>query len=316
MSNPRLRRALKWGLPPILILLFAAYLTIAYLMASGVTKAERKPQDDTPSAHALAFHDVTFPTRGGDIQLSGWHITNHGTVRPTIIFVHGLDSVRSAKNSLDIASRLSALGYDSLLFDLRAHGSSGDGRLSGGYFERMDVLGAYDYLRQHGVPSESIGLLGFSMGAATAIMATADEPSIHAVVADSSFANAEDLIGQEMARKTPFPKWSAGILMPTAKLFASQLYEIDLAKASPVKAIVRINYPVFLIHGDADTRIPYDHSTRLQKASPQSTLWLVDGVDHVDSFTTYPEEYMLHITSYFDAMLKVTAESPEPHQHE
>lgn len=272
-------------------------------MASGVTKAERKVQQDTPSAHALSFHDVSFPTRGGDIQLSGWHITNHGASRPTIIFVHGLDSVRSGKNSLGIASRLSSQGYDSLLFDLRAHGSSGDGRLSGGYFERMDVLGAYDYLIQYGIPSDKIGLLGFSMGAATVIMAAAGEPSIHAVVADSPFADVEGLIGQEMARKTPFPEWSAGIFLPATKLFAKQLYDVDISNASPVKAIVRINYPLLLIHGSEDTRIPHDHSTRLQKASPSSTLWLVDGVDHVSSFTAHPDEYIQLITAYFNDRL-------------
>ncbi len=304
LSSPRVSRALKWGLPSFLVVLMVAYSLIAYLMASGITKATRHEQVDNPAAHGLSFRDVTFPTRGGGVQLSGWLIGSDPD-RPTIIFVHGLDSFRSAKNTLDIASRLSSQGYDTLLFDLRAHGSSGDGRLSGGYFERMDVLGAYDFLVQHGVSSGKIGLLGFSMGAATSIMSAADEPSIHAVVADSSFASVQDLIGQEMARKMVFPEWSAGIFLPAAKLFAKQLYDIDMNKVSPEKAIARIIYPVLLIHCTGDTRVPFEHSVRLQKAAqPQSQLWLVDSSGHITSFTTFPDEYVRRISAYFDERLK------------
>jgi hypothetical protein len=46
------------------------------------------------------------------------------------------------------------------------------------------------------------------MGAGNSILAAAEEPGIRALVADSSYANASDLIIREVARKTVFPEWS------------------------------------------------------------------------------------------------------------
>ena len=79
--------------------------------------------------------------------------------------------------------------------------------MSGGYFEQQDLLGAFDFLVQRGIPPERIGVIGFSMGASTSILGVAEEPAIRAVVVDSPYANASELIAQETARKTVFPQW-------------------------------------------------------------------------------------------------------------
>ena len=99
---------------------------------------------------------------------------------------------------MDLAHRLFEEGYNLLLFDLRGHGSSEGDQISGGYFERWDVLGAYDYLvEERGVTAGKVGLMGYSMGGVTSILAAVEEPGIAAIVADSPFAAATDLIVQE-----------------------------------------------------------------------------------------------------------------------
>ena len=60
----------------------------------------------------------------------------------------------------DLACRLNRRGFGVLMFDFRAHGLSGGTGNSGGWHERMDILGAYDYLVSHGAERGKVGLLG------------------------------------------------------------------------------------------------------------------------------------------------------------
>ncbi len=300
-----MRRSFRWAVVAVLVVLVVAYGLISYLIAVGVTKAERKEQEDQPSAYGLEYEDVEFASRGGGLTLEGWYVHSEAR-RPTVIFVHGIGSVRSGDGAVELASLLDERGFDVLMFDLRGHGSSGGDQVSAGQKERWDVLGAFDYLRSLADSPEEIGLLGFSMGAGIAVMAAAEEPAIRAVVADSPFAKASDLVAQETARKTVFPRWLVPIFLPTAKLMASQLYDVHLGKLVPEEDVSRLSYPVLVIHGEGDTRIPFAHGQRVYEAAPAgSTFWLVPEVDHVDAFITHPEEYVDRVAEYFGERLGV-----------
>jgi pimeloyl-ACP methyl ester carboxylesterase len=190
-------------------------------------------------------------------------------------------------------------GYNVLVFDLRGHGTSDGARVSGGYFERDDVLGAYDFLLSRGAEPGRVGLVGRSMGAGIAIMAAALEPGIAAVVADSPYAEVDDVIAQETARQTPAPRWLVPVFLPGARLFADALYGIDLEALAPERDVQRLTYPVYLIHGEADTRIPVSESYRVLAHAPRgSALWTLPGVEHVDAFREQPDEYTRRVLAY------------------
>jgi pimeloyl-ACP methyl ester carboxylesterase len=293
------------GVLILLVFFIAGYGLIAFFIASGVTKAERKPQEDHPAAHGLEFEDVQFVSRHGEAMLSGWFLPGRGS-KPTLIFVHGIDSVRSGDKAVELAARLVREGFSVLLFDLRGHGSSGGGQVTGGYLERWDLLGAFDFLVARGTPPGDIGVAGFSMGAGTAILAAAEEPGIRALVADSPYANVSDLMTREVARKTIFPEWIVPIFLPAAKLMAKLVYRIDMGALVPENAVGRLPYPILVIHGTADTRIPMGQGIRVHQAAHlDSIIWLVPEVDHVDSFSTHPEEYVTRVVDYFTRRLGV-----------
>jgi pimeloyl-ACP methyl ester carboxylesterase len=291
-------------LPMALLVLSVLYGLVSFLIAQGVTKADRDPQEDHPSNYGLKFEDVEFPSRRGNVMLSGWYLPGEDS-SPHLIFVHGIGSVRSGDNAVELAARMVGHGYSVLMFDLRGHGSSEGDKVSGGYFERWDVLGAFDYLVGRGVDPGRTGLMGFSMGAATAIMAAAEELRITAVVADSPYADATDLIARESARKTPFPQWLIPVFIPTAKLMAKIIYGINIGELVPERAVTRLEYPILVIHGEEDKRIPWEHGQRVAAAAADgSFLWLVPGVDHVDAFLTYPDEYVDRVTEYFGSRFR------------
>ncbi len=300
-----MRRFIRWGIPIIGVLLIVVYAFISYVVASGLTKYERKPQEDNPTAYGLQFRDIEFLSRGSNVTLSGWYIPGERE-GPTVILVHGIGAVRSADKLVDLASRLVDRGFNILMFDLRCHGTSGGEFISAGYFEQQDLLGAFDFLLRQGIPPERIGVVGFSMGAATTVLAAAEEPAICALVADSSYAKASDLIAQETARKTDIPEWITPMFIPGVKVMARVLYDIDIGALEPEEAAKLLSYPILIIHGTGDTRIPFEHSVRIHKtAYPGSTLWLVPAVGHVDAFLTYPEEYVERLVDYFDKNLGV-----------
>ena len=295
------RRSIRLGIPIALVLLAVMYVSISYLMASGVTKAERKALETSPASYGLDFEDVEFSPRNGVLILSGWYIEGEAG-QPTIIFVHGLNSNR--EGNLELASRLVERGFSAMMFDLRGHGSSGGEKTSGGYHERRDVLGAFDYLVGRGVQAEKVGVLGFSMGAAAALLGVAEEPKIRAMIADSSYANVSDLIAQETARETPFPEWMVPVFVPGMDLMAGLFFDIDIGAMVPQDAVSRLNYPILLMHGTADERIPVDSSIRIHLAShPDSSLWLVDDVGHTDAFDEHPDEYVERVVAYFESRL-------------
>ncbi len=297
-----MRVGLRWVIL-IAIVLVAVYGGLSYIIATGVTEAERIAQEDHPSEHGLQFEDVEFPSRTGDVTLAGWYLAGDGQ-SPTIIFVHGLNSVRSGARALELAAMLVDRGFTILMFDLRGHGESGGNRTSGGFFERNDVLGAFDFLVSRGTSADKIGVWGRSMGAGTSVMALVDEPAIRALAIDGTYASVPDLVAGEVARKMNIPGSLATVFVPGSTLMANLLYGIDISILVPDQVVDRLQYPILLIHGTADTRIPHEHSERVHRAAhPDSILWLVPGADHSGSFEQHPEEYLEKLTMYFKARL-------------
>ena len=303
-------RVVWWGLP-IVVLLMGCYGYVSYAMASGVTTVNRSSLDEHPTEYGLPYENVVFSPRGdewGDIVLRGWIIEQERLEDPrdelTVILVHGLNRNRAGDNALALARRLFDRGFNVLLFDMRGHGESDGDQLSAGYFEKWDVLGAYDFLVQRGASPGGIGLLGWSLGAGTALLAAAEEPAIKAVVSDSSFADVHDLIAQETDRATVFPQWAVPVFVPGMKVIARVLYGIDVGAVVPEKAAGTLGYPILVIHGGEDSRVPVEQSVRIYaSASAGSELWLVHGSDHADAVVDAPDEYVERVDAYFHSRL-------------
>ena len=294
-----MRRALRITVPVAVFVLLVLYAGIGYMIASGVTGAEREPHEDSLSAYGITYDDVEFLSRAGDVNLDGWYVAAQESA-PTVIFVHGIGSQRTGDQMTELAVTFYGQGFGFLMFDLRAHGVSGGELTSGGYHERFDVLGAFDYLKTRGVDPGDIGVLGLSMGAGTSVMAAAIEPQMTALVLDSPYARVSELIAQEAARKTPFPGWFTPVFIPMAVFWADVLYDIDVKAMAPEVVVAELNYPIMVIYGTADTRIPSEHGQRVYDAAPQgSVLWVVDGSDHLDAYIDHPDEYAERVVSYF-----------------
>jgi fermentation-respiration switch protein FrsA (DUF1100 family) len=285
----------------VVLLAVAAFLGISAFLGYSMTSVERVPVEVTPALSDLEYEDVSFPSREDELNLSGWYLPVEDG-EAVIIMVHGAERHRADPTigMMDIASGLVEHGYNVLMFDLRGHGDSGGSRMSAGYYEQRDLLGAVDYVRGRGF--ERIGVLGFSVGAVTTLMATAGNDDIDAVVADSAFADLRDMMEPEFSRRTKFP----GFFLSPVLFVVKIMYGIDFNAIKPVEVVSDIApRPVFFIHGELDDTVPLEHVYRLHEAAdnPDSQLWVVPEAAHVRAYVTYPEEYIDRITAFFDAAL-------------
>ena len=294
-----MRRALRWGVPAAAALLAVLYFGASYAIASQMATSTHREQEALPEDYGLPYEEVEFTSRTDGLTLRGWYIEiERGG--PTVLFVHGVDSVRSGNNALLLASMLTERGFNVLLFDLRGHGSSDGDGLSGGDHERKDVLGAIDFLEERGVPPSNVGVLGVSMGAAAAALALAEAPSVEALVLDSPYANLSDLIAQEIGIRSVLPGWAGSLFVPGVRLAARLALDIDIGAVDLERAVAELDYPVLIIHGEDDARVAVEHGIRVHTAShAESELWLLEGLGHADAFDAHPEEYARRVSAYF-----------------
>jgi fermentation-respiration switch protein FrsA (DUF1100 family) len=295
----------RWWLKTILVLValvIVAYLGISAFLGYSMTRAKRSPLQGIPSQSGLEYKNVSFYSVEDKISLSGWYLPVEDSEQ-IIIMVHGADGNRADPTigMLDIASGLVEHGYNVLMFDLRGHGESGGNRMSAGYYEVRDLSGAVEYAK--GLGFEDIGVLGFSMGAATTILTAAENDDIDAIIADSSYADLQDMMAPEFSKRTRFPAF----FLPPLLFMVKIMYGVDFAAVKPVESIDEVApRQVLIIHGKLDDTVPYEHASRLLQASgsPENQAWIVPDAGHVRIYVTHPEEYMNRVIDFFDSAIK------------
>ena len=152
----------------------AVYAAICAFVAHRFTTARRVAPVDCVHA-ATPSTAVTLPSRGRHVTLHGWYLPA-APGGAAVVFVHGKDACRGIElraPTFELARAHVAAGISVLMIDLRGHGASTRARMTYGAEEKLDVLGAVDWLRQLG--HRRVGVLGASMGAASALLAAADD---------------------------------------------------------------------------------------------------------------------------------------------
>ena len=297
------------GLLVLLLVLGLTAAAISLYVTWKLTHPVRKPVDMDPKDFGLdRWEEVRFPSREAGISLSGWYIAaaENGCEprRRTLVFAHGYSQNRLEPHlpALSLAARLVRAGYDVLMFDFRNAGKSDDALTTIGLREQEDLHGAIDHV-QALRPDHAIGLIGFSMGAVTSLLAGCRDERVGAIVADSPFYSLPEYLKDNLPRWTGLPAFPFNrlILMLTPFLLGAGPGEVK-----PYLAVQQADKPILFIHGTRDETIPCEESKRLHALAkhPGSLLWLVPGATHVGSYARRPQEYASQVIRFFEQGLE------------
>lgn len=255
----------------------------------------------TPDYYGWDYETVAFSTRD-NLLIKGWLIPKvAGTpenARRVVILLHGYPFDKG--NILALAPFLKEK-FPLLLFDFRYFGESGGSYTSVGYHEQKDLLAAVDFLNRKGY--DKIGVVGFSLGGAVALMAAEKSPNIRAVVADSSYADLE-MMAKSHYSGLFILKYPLTIL---TRLISKVVLGVDPKDVSPARAAEGSRTPILIIHSKDDDQIPIENAYRIKEAlkgNPQAQFWFFDGARHGETFGLKRAEYEKIVLDFLEAHLR------------
>ena len=278
-------------------------VSLSFLLVYINTHPPTHPLHIVPSTYRADYEAIAFISKDGTV-LKGWLLKPLHDVEPApaIIICHGVGANKS--DFTEFGVHLSRRGYAVLLFDFRAHGESGGSRSSLGYHEQDDVLAALGYLQtRREVDSSCIGIYGFSMGGAAALLAAAKTDGFRAVAVDSAFTSLRDQARTAVTEFYHLPAWP---FLPLAVLAYEICFRTTIDAVSPVNEIAKISpVPVLVIAGGDDELVPAENGQRLYEAAKEpKELWTVPGAVHGGTLEVSGAAYEERISEFFDKYLR------------
>lgn len=198
--------------------------------------------------------DEVTATTTDRLTLRGYYWPPPSAGGDVILFFHGQSGNRYT--AARMAAPLAA-GGGLLVASYRGYGDNpGEPNEPGLYADARAFLS----LARRLAPDSRIYLFGFSLGAAPALHAAAEE-EVAGVVLLGAFAALEDVA----------PPMARGVLPDRFDNRA---------------AIARVVEPILLLHGTADEVVPFAQAKALQAAAPRMRLLRLEGAGHGTDFET------------------------------
>ncbi len=300
-----MRRALQW----IIGLLAAAFFGSAIagaMLGGGILHPARRTLD----AALIAQANDVFARDGAICQefdvsaqdgviLRGWKVHAKSPNGDWVMLFHGQSDNRVG--TISYANFLLRAGYSVVMMDARAQGASGGAMATYGWKERWDTKSIVAALYATENPRRLFAL-GESMGGAIALQSAAVEPRISAVVAEASFSNLREVTYDYAGLQ--FNPWLGKTLFRPATIIALRTAEKEggfrADDVSPEQAVSKRAFPVLLICGTLDRRIPCRHARRIFRAATgPKELWVVREAQHTGAYGTDPAEFRRRVIAFF-----------------
>ncbi len=279
-----------------IILIFISFLVVTSLWGFYISIRPPKLHSSiTPRDLRMNFEEISFKTTDG-LTLRGWYIAGAKSTGKTLILLHGYPADKG--NILPALAFLHE-DFNLLMFDFRYLGESEGSYSTAGAKEVEDLLAAIRFLSGRGI--SEVGVWGFSMGGAVALMTIEKAPAIRAVISESSYASLADMAFQLF--RIPLVNYPLAYLV---RLWARLFLGIYLGDVSPAERVRNTRIPILVIHSIADSVIPFSHGKSLQTAlanNPAAEFWFNEENVHGE----LGSDYQSRVKSFFHRHIPDTA---------
>ncbi len=284
----RARQLMCWGL-----LLLTAGLIGSWVVGGRIISPHPSIVGNPPSDFPATR--VTLQSDSGS-RLAGWHMRAHPP-RGVVVLIHPLHGSRLIM--LDRARFLRAEGYSIVMIDLQGHGESSGCQITMGHLEKHDVGAAVAFAReQH--PNEPIGLIGVSLGGASALLAS--PLRLDAMVIESVYPTIRDAVRNRVKEHVGPLSWVPSellLLQLKPRIGASTI------QLRPIDHLSRVGCPIYPMSGTADTHTTAAETTAMFSAAQgPKDQWLVEGAGHEDLYKHSIVEYKKRVIRFFNKHLR------------
>jgi pimeloyl-ACP methyl ester carboxylesterase len=231
-----------------------------------------------------------------------------GYKRPCVVYCHANCSSRMEA----LAALRGLLERDIMVFTMDFSGSGwSDGEfISVGHWEQQDLKVVIAHLRTLSFVS-SIALWGRSMGAVTAILRAAEDPSIAACVLDSPFKSIR-LLAKELvaSKRIVMPSFLTELAFQLVRSEVQSRAEFDMDTLSAIDLAPHINVPALFAVAADDNFVLNHHSEDLLKAWGCKDRTLVRFSGHHNSVR--PHWFLDAATSFLEKRLLIAHKFAAP----
>lgn len=252
---------------------------------------------------------TSFKNSKGQKLAGVLHLPENVKNAPAIILCHGFggDKIGKYRLRVRIARELCRNGFAVLRFDFSGHGDS-DGELEDiSITQELDDLEcAISFLKSRPeVNKEKIGIAGHSLGGEIAILETAKNKELKAVVllAPTLDYKLNKLMGGCFEDALALAK-KQGFAERASHKVKKQYYE-EMQKFKPLIEVKKINAPLLVLHGTADDKVDILGSKELvEKANEPKKLVIIETADHYFAGYDNTMRVIKETTEWFSRCLK------------
>ncbi len=230
----------------------------------------------------LPKEEVQIKSRFG-YDLYGWFIPVENA-RGTVVLAHGITF--TLYGSLKYLDLFRQRGWNTFLYDHRAHGRSGGKFKTYGFYERHDLKTVVDWAKTRCGP---VGVLGESYGAATALQAAPLLPDLAFIIADCSFSDLPAMLAYRLKQDFGLGAFPFYQLASFITRWRAGFY---LGAVSPLQSLSNSQIPILFTHGAEDIYTPTRMSQHLYDVyQGPKQLYLAPGAGHAEAYWRNPQEY-------------------------
>jgi dienelactone hydrolase len=241
----------------------------------------------TLTRHRLpgALGDILIDVRAG----------GRASPRPAVVVIHGFKGFKDWGLWPSLAERLARAGSTAVTLNLSGSGVDDSGefvfpeRFGHNTFsaELQDLRRVVDALAggELGVaPPTSLGLLGHSRGGGIAVLQTAGDPRIRALVTWAAISTVErwTAVAEDGWRRTGVREERNARTGQVLPLYLDVLDDVraNAASLDILGAAARISAPWLIVHGTGDEAVPLTEGERLAASAPGARFMTIPGAGH------------------------------------